>query len=219
MINLFIADSVPLENEETFGRYLEEVSSERQAKVEALVPRQKQNESLAAGVLLPLAFRACGIEGRIDIEEGDLGKPRIARPKGLFFNVSHSGGYALLALADCEVGCDIQCVKQTDPRLARRYFAPEEADVIENAGDNADELFCRYWTVKESYLKAIGCGLSRALNSFTVRFTDGGVQIDDPLGNGRWRVKEFSAPTGFKIACCAAGDDFPDSVRELKLNL
>lgn len=40
------------------------------------------------------------------------------------------------------------------------------------AGDAQDELFFRYWSVKESFLKYTGSGLSSPLSGFEVRFDD-----------------------------------------------
>ena len=96
---------------------------------------------------------------------------------------------------------DIQLVKPIDTRLADRYFAAEEREALARS-ECAQDLFFRLWTVKESYLKALGTGLSRPLSSFTVRFTEGGVQISDPLVSEKWRAVEINALSGYKIACC-----------------
>ena len=57
--------------------------------------------------------------------------------------------------------------------VARRFFHPAEIQCLQNlAGDAQDELFFRYWSVKESFLKYTGSGLSSPLSGFEVRFDD-----------------------------------------------
>ncbi len=216
MVDIFIADVAPLEADEKFLKYLGQADPERQAKVGSLVVREKQNQSLAAGIILPLALKACGVAGKIEISNGDFGKPRLVSPRGLYYNVSHSGGKVVCALANGEVGCDIQAVAPVNLSVAKRYFSPEEYDFL-CACEDKQEYFYRLWTVKESYLKALGTGLCRPLNSFTVRFTDGGTEIDDPEGDGGWFIKEYAGVSGYKIACCSRDGDFCGQVRVLTL--
>ena len=186
----------------TFEEQLALVDRERREKVNALVLREKKNASLAAGVILPLALKKCGVAGEVRIENGLWEKPRLISPQGVCFNLSHSGGWTVAAVSDGEVGVDVQQLKPVDMRLATRFFTEEERRQIECAGEGATELFYRFWTVKEAYLKALGTGLNRPLNSFTVRFTAGGAKIADG-GDGDWRVSEFDCFPGYRLACVA----------------
>ena len=199
MLRLFAIENAVFSDDAIFERQLALVDGVRREKVNSLAVREKKNSSLAAGVILPLALKACGIAGEVRVEYGLWEKPRLISPQGVFFNISHSGAWTVAAVSDSEVGVDVQQVKPVDMRLAKRFFTAEEWRRIEEAGDGATELFYRFWTVKEAYLKALGTGLSRPLNSFSVRMTAGGAKIDD----GEWLASEFDCFEGYKLACVA----------------
>ncbi|MDE7162890.1 MAG: 4'-phosphopantetheinyl transferase superfamily protein [Clostridia bacterium] len=203
MLKLFAIKNSCFDDDKRYEKYLALVDCARREKIRRLSVREKRNQSLAAGVIVPLALERLGFIGGVEIAYGEHGKPRLIQPEGLFFNLSHSGEWTVAAFSDCEVGVDIQQIKPADMRLADRFFAAEEREAIAQS-DGAQELFFRLWTVKESYLKATGAGLSRPLNSFTVRFKGGGASIDDPLVSKHWYAVEVNAPAGYKIACCTA---------------
>lgn len=133
--------------------------------------------SLSAGKLLQdIAGRECSIlPDDLNIEKGSQGKPYIAGRENFHFNLSHSGDYVVIAYGDCELGVDIEQLRDKDIAVARRCFTPEEFNyVVEGAENNpeicaseaANERFFRIWTMKESYLKCTGTGISIPLNSF-----------------------------------------------------
>ena len=103
------------------------------------------------------------------------GKPYISlpdNPNNLRFNLSHSGGVALLALAvGIEVGVDIERIQTDFPYLeiAQQFFTAVEYAAL-CATDQAlqCETFFRYWTHKEAFIKATGVGLSLPLQQFVV---------------------------------------------------
>lgn len=217
MLRLFAIKNSLFEDDGIFENQLALVDGQRREKVNALALREKKNASLAAGVILPLALKKCGIAGEVKIENGMWEKPRLVSPKGVFYNLSHSGEWTVAAISDNEVGVDIQQVKPVDMRLAKRFFTEEEWLRIEGAGDGATELFYRFWTVKEAYLKALGTGLSRPLNSFTVRFTQGGAKISDGECGEEWLVSEFNCFEGYRLACVAKeyAPDIPPEILTL----
>jgi 4'-phosphopantetheinyl transferase len=100
---------------------------------------------------------------------------------GLRFNISHSGGRALIALAHVEVGADIELPRprRTDD-IARRFFAPGENErlfAISALEARTDEFF-RLWTCKEAFLKVTGEGLSRSTRSYEVELrADGSARL------------------------------------------
>jgi 4'-phosphopantetheinyl transferase len=104
---------------------------------------------------------------------GPKGKPSLCGNSQLRFNMAHSGGLAVYAFSlDCEVGVDIEEVRNLRDfkQIADRYFCREEASqLLSVAGEKQRaEAFFRCWTRKESYIKAIGDGLSVPLDQFQV---------------------------------------------------
>ena len=104
---------------------------------------------------------------------GSHGKPFFADPmlKGLYFSLSHTKGIAVCAVADKEIGCDIERpgARRMNPesaiKIAKRYFASEEYEML--LSDPVGSFF-PIWTKKEAYVKWTGRGFSEGFSSFSV---------------------------------------------------
>jgi 4'-phosphopantetheinyl transferase len=103
-----------------------------------------------------------------------LGKPRIdptlGRPE-LRFNLSHTRGFVACAVCvGSEIGIDVEALtrRRTGLDIAERFFSPSEVAILRGAPpDQQPDMFFRFWTLKEAFIKATGEGLSRALDSFS----------------------------------------------------
>ncbi|HUL73641.1 MAG TPA: 4'-phosphopantetheinyl transferase superfamily protein [Vicinamibacterales bacterium] len=100
--------------------------------------------------------------------DGPRGRPEVAAPATtLTFNLAHSAGLVVCALADGrEVGADVEdrLRRPVDRLVVPRYCAPDEARDIDAQGDAGwHDRFLRYWTLKEAYLKARGLGIALPL--------------------------------------------------------
>src|ERR1700746_417432 len=86
------------------------------------------------------------------------------------FNIAHSGGDAVIALADrAAVGVDIELHRPISDveSLARLVFSDVERRELEFAPDPVS-AFLNGWTRKEAYVKALGLGLTAPLGKITV---------------------------------------------------
>lgn len=149
--------------------------------------------------------------------ETSSGKPFLVRADStgnpVFFNLSHSGERALLAVASRELGADIEQERSdvSAREIGSRYFAPREQSVIAASADNQLlEMFFRYWVAKESVLKAQGIGLGFDLHRFCVEFNAGHthatVTSDDTSAlSADWQVRVLPVGTGWQAAVCARG--------------
>lgn len=108
----------------------------------------------------------------VEFAVGPAGKPALAAgTSGVHFNVSHSGEVALVALARCEVGVDVErCRPDVEfLDLAQRFFAKEERDAVAAVeGEVRAAVFYRCWARKEACVKAVGLGLQVELDGFAV---------------------------------------------------
>ncbi len=81
---------------------------------------------------------------------------------GAHFNLSHSGGMIVCAFGGAPVGCDIEKAESAPFEIMERVFLQSERDYIDGACNGEDKIrrFFKIWTMKESYIKMTGEGLS-----------------------------------------------------------
>jgi len=97
------------------------------------------------------------------------GKPELIQisSDSLRFNLSHSGNYCLLVVAEKdEIGVDIEQLQpgRDYAALAQRFFTATEYSMIEESLDEL--LFYRMWVLKEAAVKARGMKLLAGLDRF-----------------------------------------------------
>jgi 4'-phosphopantetheinyl transferase len=116
-----------------------------------------------------------GGDGVVEFEAGADGKPRLVHDAGrLSFNLAHSGGLALVAVAPggTAVGVDVEEVRPRRDlaRLAERWLPAADAaavaaapDVdVEGAASERERIFHAAWTRLEARVKCTGAGLAGA---------------------------------------------------------
>jgi len=102
--------------------------------------------------------------------------------------------------------------------VARRYFSTREIAGLDALPD-ADKArrFQRLWTLKESYLKAVGTGISGGLGSMTFHFEPGGIRFEreGDVEASRWQFREFTVDDEHlvAIACLDRESGTPVQVR------
>ena len=211
MVRLFALDVRPLADDALFHKYYALQPAWRREKTDMLRQKKDRLLSLGAGILLQSALPGADLE---KVCVGENGKPYL--PGGIHFNLSHAGDLALCAVGAGALGCDIEQERAFDLRVARRFFCPAETALLEAAGARRQELFFRLWTLKESYLKAVGKVLTRPLNTFCVTFEN-----DLPRLEGYadvWRLAEFETRPDYRCAVCApAGEQTPENVEFISL--
>ena len=104
----------------------------------------------------------------ICIERGEYGKPYIKDHEEWQFNISHTDGLIVIAVADCPIGIDVEKIREPDYRIAKRFFTKAENEYIGSDIEGRDVRFFEIWTKKEAYIKYIGKGLGEPLGNFDV---------------------------------------------------
>jgi len=119
----------------------------------------------------------------VAIRSRQNGKP-ILRDKQLHFNLSHSRRLALVAFSpDYELGVDVEFIRPLPDleHLARRNFAPSEIEwIMSHPPTQRQDAFFKLWACKEAWLKGIGTGIARGLDSFSVSFSSSGAILSVP---------------------------------------
>jgi 4'-phosphopantetheinyl transferase len=116
------------------------------------------------------------------------GRPEIAGPSGvppLRFNLSHSAGLiACLVTREMDAGVDVEDVHRRGEtvKIADRYFSAFEVAALRALPpERQRQRFFEYWTLKESYIKARGMGLSIPLDQFSFHL-DAGAEVTISFG-------------------------------------
>ena len=198
---------------------LDEREIERSSRL-AFARNRRYYLAAHAGLRSVLATEA-GWPARRAFEEGLHGKPALPAAYGLGFNLSHSGGWALLATRrGAEVGVDIELMREVPDLtlLAREHLSRAERQALAaNGGRAASHDFLVAWTRKEACLKALGVGVGRVALSEV----DAGVyperrEVGVCVASDRWAVEVVTVKPGpgligavavVKGCLCGAGLD------------
>lgn len=194
-----VADVELLMEEQMFTRMLMSVSPERQQKARRYKFPKGKALSLGAALALDKLLQRRGLRERDQrYLEGKHGKPSLADHPEIHFSISHSSHFVACAMADCEIGIDIQHLVKVNEPLMRRVLSDEELGmVMALQGEERQMLFARLWALKEAYLKAVGTGITDDFPSFS-------LENDRPrLVNrqGFFLFREFDFPEGKGALC------------------
>lgn len=157
--------------------------------------------------------------GRPAVLEADGARDAVA------FNLSHTDGLVLCGVTRTPaIGVDAEHVgRRVAPlEIARRFFSPEEAAALDVVAPLLQsERFFHYWTLKESYIKARGEGLSIPLDRFGFDFPDARrvriwvrPECNDPRAN--WRFWLFRpSPEHVAALCVERAERQPLMIRRI----
>ncbi len=134
----------------------------RQEKCLKFLNKEDRQRSLGAGNIINQILVDFNCKNAVT--EGINGKPEA---DGIFFNISHSGDYVIGVASDTPIGCDIEKMEKAPIEIADKFFCNNEKEYILRHS-NIDFAFWKMWTLKESYMKMTGEGMSLPLNKFFV---------------------------------------------------
>jgi len=138
----------------------------------------------------------------LEIVADEHGKPYLPNySDSVCFNISHSGECALIAIADVPVGVDIEKKNEKSDFLAiaERFFTQDEFSYISGKPySDQKDAFYTVWTLKESFVKAVGQGIVYGLDKFSVISPE--MLIKESVESMQLQVIE--APEGYMGAIC-----------------
>jgi len=145
------------------------------------------------------------------------GKPQVVEdqnPQQLRFNISHSSGLAVIAVASVRaIGVDVEKIRPDVEylELAERFFSTNEYQALSAMPSNQlARAFFACWTRKEAFIKACGDGLSFPLSEFSVSIDpDAPATLQevrtDPRAATRWSLLSLEPQEGFIGALAVEG--------------
>ena len=147
----------------------------------------------------------------IEILQSAEGKPYV---QGLPFhyNISHAGDYVVCAFSELPVGIDIEEISDIDLNLAKTVFSSYEYDALYRQDpSNRLDYFFSLWTLKESYIKWLGDGMSVPLKSFSFRIVGHQIYLEDAYRQAKPFFRQWQL-AGYKMSLCSMLRDFRDKI-------
>jgi len=200
------------------GQLRQILAPEERKKAERYYRSSDRRQSIVArGILRLIISRYLGFPAAaLKFTDNSHGRPSLSEELnqvGLDFNLSHSGDLVLYAFT-CgrSVGIDIEVVREEFATLeiAEEFFSPDEIVALRSVPEELRAFaFFNCWTRKESYVKALGEGLSHPLHCFSVSLrpdekaallgVDG--DADEPE---RWKMYALEPGIGYVAALIAS---------------
>lgn len=167
MIRTWTASILPLYDEDFYRLCYGQVPSFRREKADRMRGKRVRAQSIGVWILYEQMKKEYGIE------------------EDTAYNLSHSGDYVLCSVSTehkVKVGCDIEEMKEPNLKIAGRFFCPAEYEQIAGAPNKAlqQELFYRYWVLKESFAKATREGLALGMDTFEIVLGSPSVLVRQP---------------------------------------
>lgn len=180
----------------------------------------RQTKLLSETLTRQLINQTWGLSSKdYQLVKGEHGKPYLkVQNISAHFNISHSGDYIICAISDQNVGIDIELCGKPRLNVARHFFHPQEIALLNKTTDEKlqQKLFFNLWSVKESYLKYTGSGLSTPLSSFEVCFTGNNITLKKEHSLLPIMVQECPIdPNYSSFVCCQSIESF--TIDTLKL--
>lgn len=194
MLNTIICHDFADKSEKELSEYLKCIPIEQRMHISKLRRElDKMTSIISWGMLCQHIKEEYGIDIPV-LSRNQYGKPFLCNRPDIHFSVSHCPLGCGYAISNHPVGFDIQDIRPYNPEIARRCCSNNELAELPQANDPS-VLFTQMWTMKESYVKMTGFGLSQGLKT-----------IDTTLLRDK-------IPVYMKNGCCiavASAADFPE---------
>lgn len=208
-----IIQAVPVPNSmdnESYNSLLNYVSINKRNKLSQMLLYRDAYRSLIGEVAIRLIIsQTYNIPNNaLHFSCSQYGKP-IAFCLGFpfYFNISHSADWVVVISDSSPVGIDIEKIEEIDISFAKKYFTSKEVAYL-NSLKKKEQIyhFYKLWTLKESFIKFIGMGLSIPLDSFSF------LQHNNYLESSLVKNYEFKKYTKGYLNLCNLDSDYAVSV-------
>lgn len=205
-------------SEEDFKNIMDKINSDKREKIHKFIFIKDKIRALVSEILLRTIFiKDFGLSDKnIEISRNEYGKPYLQEYEEFNFNISHSGDFVVCAIDSNPIGVDIEQITDIDFKSIMKSFFQEDDIEFVLSGDESQQLhrFYDIWTLKESYIKAEGKGLSIPLRSFGFKINDGCIKLVN--GAKEYSFKSFDGVKGYKMAVCSINKHITDDIIEVK---
>ncbi len=203
---------------EKYEYYINFVSEEKRERLYRYQSQEDKRRSLYGEIMIRLLINErLGISNsNITFEYNKFGKPYIVGCSNFHFNISHSGKWVICGIGCNELGIDIEKMVKYNAAIAERFFTYKEyLNLINTCEKDRLDYFYDLWTLKESFIKCIGKGLSIPLNSFGFEILNDNV-ILLPYSN-LYCFERYSGISNYRVSVCATEESIDDHIQDFAL--
>jgi 4'-phosphopantetheinyl transferase len=204
-----------------FQKHLSQMDPAKKARISRYVNKKDAWRSLLADMLLrKVLFERFNLrrEGLV-VRTNEFGKPYLLNREDIFFNLTHSGDWVGCIVGNVSVGIDIEHVHPIELSLAKSCFSTREyLELLTLPEKDRLDYFYELWTLKESYIKAVGKGLYLPLQLFTVLEVKRDKLISVEGQDEGFYCRTYFLEEGYKMSCCSFGTLFPNEIEFVRFS-
>ena len=136
---------------------------------------------------------------------GIHGKPCLKDFPQIHYNISHTDGMVICGFSDREIGVDVERMRPYGDGILRKVLSESENRYIsELPQKEREENFFKIWTLKESYGKAVGCGIAMPLSQISFTLTEKENPLCSVPGYSFYQKRLLG---GYIFSACREGDE------------
>lgn len=194
---------------------MQNVSSKRKQRIQRYRNLDDGYRTLIGELLLRYLLKnEFGYHSIPEVETNRYGKPFIRGLPFFHYNISHSGDWVALGISRSAIGIDIEKIAPFNVESVQNIIPENEYLPL---SDEPLSGFYEAWTLKESYVKAIGRGLSVSLSSFKVKKSDNGIieliDKETHVAIPGITCSQYHGIDGYKLSMCVCStydDEYDD---------
>lgn len=130
------------------------------------------------------------------ISKNEYGKPYFSDYNDIYFNISHCANMVVCCVDSNNIGIDVEYIKTFNKYAFNKVLSECEKYQV-NKAINKNKEFFRLWTLKESFVKNIGIGISYPLKNIVFKLTDKNI-----ISNQNKNFIQYIIEDKFVISVC-----------------
>lgn len=156
----------------------------------------------------------CLDKEKIILQKHKYGKPYLMGRKDIYFNISHCQGMAACGIWKRELGVDIEQIRPFRPQIISKVLTDNEILQLEHS-EKKEEFFLRFWTLKESFIKAIGIGLAYPMKQIEFQIPD--KYSEEILSNQKkYTFYQHKINDRHILSICVKHTEFPEALKRYR---
>ncbi|MET4559493.1 4'-phosphopantetheinyl transferase family protein [Lysinibacillus parviboronicapiens] len=213
-MEIFGVNIAGIKPEHSLNELIKLISVEKRNKIKSYRKKEDYLRSLTAELLIRVILVKKGLFQNEDIqfEYNNYGKP-LLKNSSIKFNISHSGDWVVCAVSNFLVGIDIEEIRSYNVSAIKDSLTANEFNtLIDLSKNDRSTFFFNLWTLKESYIKAVGKGLSIPLKSISFEMNDNEIIFTNRYNNDTFNFKQYEIDNRYKLSVCNEKTSFPKEI-------